>query len=187
LRKFLFLSTGVLFLAAAAALIIIGTEEKDNIMLILFSMSVPLIFTAYWNLFTVYYEAKTLTANEYFTYRSVSGAGIGAFYNRQTVIPMFLSLFTSSVLAIINSLVSNTKSEEIAVILLSLSFSACLVIAIVYTVKLNKSVNSEGDNENKSSNKDDAGFKIAFFFASIATLGLFPLGYYIYKALKKRT
>lgn len=188
MRKFLFISAGIIFLAVSAGLIIIGTGENDSFMLTLFAMAVPFLFIAYWNFYTVYYENVVRSDNSYFTYRKQSEAGIGAFYSKHTVIPVFLCLFISASIAIITAFVSAGKNEEIALVLLAVSFSACLVITLVYTAKLKRNLSQDngqvvGENTKSS---DEAGFKIAFFFASVATLGLFPLGYFIYRAVTKK-
>lgn len=188
MRKFIFISTGIIFLLAATALIIIGTGEKDSLMLILFSASVPFIFTGYWNLFTLKFENNLSSGNEYFTYHSAGKFGAGAFYNRAVAVPVFLCMFTSVALAILTAFTAvNRSAEDIAYAFPAVSFSVCLFITIYFSGKINKALHLAAENTDPQDVNDDAGIKIAFFFASIATLGLFPLGYFIYKGFKKNS
>jgi hypothetical protein len=191
LRKFIYLSSAVLFLLTGIGLIVIGIGEKDSMMIGLFAASIPFIYTAYWNFFSYHIENQTGSNGEYFTYNNAGSRGIGISYNKTTVVPFFLVLFTSVSLAIATFFLAvNRSTEDIAIGSLCLSFLASTIITIYFTKRINKALNKSNLNGNIESKvnvenvNDDIGFKIAFFFASVATLGLFPLVYFIIKKVR---
>ncbi len=185
MRKFILISSGILFILAAAGSIIIGAGEKNRIFIILSGMSIPFLFTAYWNIYTVWYENKTGANDEYFTFKEPSGAGIGVFYNKVTVIPFFLILFGSAVLAIITAFLGmNSSTEDISIAVLCMSFVYSLSLTLYFTFRIGRGLNGNAEVSHEIS-ADELGFKIAYFFASIATLGLFPLVHRIVKSAGK--
>lgn len=185
MRKFLFISSGTLFFFIGVALIIIGAGDNDSMFISLSGASIPFLFTAFWNIYSVYYEKKTGSDNAYFIYDSPTSIGIRAFYNKAIVIPFFLVLFGSVVLAIITALLAvNRSTEDISIGTLALSFLYSLIVAVYFTRRFRREIKGVYEDANKNTN-EDIGVKIAFFFASLATLGLFPLVYFIIKALKK--
>ncbi len=148
--------------------------------------AVPFLFTAYWNFYSVYYEGRINSREGYFTYKGIGTVGVGAFYNKVIAVPFFLVLFGSVALAITSAfLVSNRSTEDIAIAIAGAGFLYSLIVTIYFTIKIGRGIKS-GDTAKVENNSDDAGFKIAFFFASVATLGLFPLAYFIIKAVRKR-
>ena len=189
MRNLIYVSSAVLFLLVAAGLIIIGSGEKDSMMIGLFAMSIPFMFVSYWNFYSYRFEKITGSNGEYFTYGNIAGAGAGISYNKTTVVPFFLVLFISAALGITTFLLAaNRSTEDIAIGTLALSFLLSLIITIYFTGRINKAltkskINPEINN-NPAAVNDDIGFKIAFFFASVATLGLFPLVYFIVKKLR---
>jgi hypothetical protein len=186
LRKFIFLSSGILFLAIAALLVLIGSWERDNMLIMLSAAAVPFLFTAYWNFYSVYYEGRINTASGHFSYKGIGTVGFGAFYNKVIAVPFFLVLFGSVALAITAAfLASNRSTEDVSFAVLALSFLYSLTLSIYFTIKIGRGIRS-GDTAKVENTSDDAGFKIAFFFASVATLGLFPLVYFIIKAVRKK-
>ncbi len=187
MRKFLFISSGILFFCIGAALIIIGAGDNDSMFISLSGASIPFLFTAFWNIYSVYYEKKTGSDNAYFIYDSPTSIGIGAFYNKAIAIPFFLVLFGSVALAITTALLAaNRSTEDIAIVTLSLSFLYSLIVAVYFTRRFRREIKGVYEDANKNTN-EVLGFKIAFFFASVATVGVFPLVYYIVKALKKNS
>lgn len=186
MRKFIFLSSGILFLLIAAILVLIGSGEKDNMLIMLSAAAVPFLFTAYWNFYSVYYESSINTPEGHFTYKGIGNAGVGAFYNKVIAVPFFLVLFGSVALAITAAfMASNRSTEDIAIVMAGAGFLYSLIITIYFTIKIGKGI--KGDESallEKSAN--DTGSRIAFFFASVATLGLFPLVFFIVKSLRKK-
>lgn len=187
MRKLIFISSGILFVCVAAVLVIIGAGEKDNIMIIMSGMAIPFLFVGFWNIYSVFYEKRFVsaeTSDDYFTYRAgLTTYGVGAFYNKKIIVPVFIILFGTVVCAIGNSfLVSSRSTEDIGIAVLIFSFLYALVLTIYFLKQLNKEI-KESDGQTQS-NIDDIGFKVAFFFATVATLGLFALGWWIYKKLK---
>ena len=186
MRKFIFLSSGILFLAIAVFLVLIGSGEKDNMLIMLSAAAVPFLFTAYWNFYSVYYEGRINTSEGYFTYKGNGNAGVGAFFNKVIALPFFLVLFGSVALAIASAfLASNRSTEDIAIAAAGAGFLYSLIITIYFTVKIGKGI--KGDESallERSAN--DTGSRIAFFFASVATLGLFPLVFYVVKSIRKK-
>ncbi len=190
-RKIILISSAALFLLIGAGLIIIGSGEKDSMMISLFSASIPFIFISYWNFFTYRFEKIIGSDGQYFTYGNSMQGGIGVTYNKTTVVPFFLILFISVSLAIITFfLAANRSTDDIAIGTLILSFVSSLIITIYFTVRIGKAMRTGKQSENAESIvdarnvNDDIGFKIAFFFASVATLGLFPLVYFIVKKIR---
>lgn len=183
MRRFLFISSGILFICISAALVIAGAGEKDNILIILCGMAIPFLFIGFWNIYNVIYESKLNYGDEYFTYRSgLTSFGIGAFYNKKIIVPVFIILFTTVSLAIVNAFLASSKStEDIAIAVLIFSFVFALSCTIYFLVKINK---EQKQPVSSKSDVDDIGFKVAFFFATVATLGLFALGWMIYKKIK---
>ncbi len=176
-----------------ACLIIIGSGEKDSMMLGLFSISIPFIFISYWNFYTYRFEKIIGSDGQYFTYGNSAHGGIGVTYNKTTVVPFFLILFISVSLAIITFFLSvNRSTDDFAIGTLILSFVTSLIITIYFTVRIGKAIRTGMQSENTESiddvrnMNDDIGVKIAFFFASVATLGLFPLVYFIVKKVRSR-
>ena len=76
------------------------------------------------------------------------------------------------------------SAEEFAVVLMAVSFAYALTVTIIYLIRLNRTTDAKEEAIQENSD-DEFGFKVAFFFASLATLGLFALGYLVYKKLKK--
>lgn len=180
MRTFLFVSSGILFLIIAAALIITGSGESDSILIILSAASIPFIFTAYWNFYSVHFEKKLNKSDGYFTAKAAGYAGIGAFYDKAVAVPVFLVLFGSTASAIIIAfLAADRSTDDISMGVLACSFLYAAVITIVFTVRLNRS--AAGSDETTAKQDNDISVKIAFIFASIATLGVLPLVYYLYK------
>jgi hypothetical protein len=186
LRKLILVSSGLLFMIAAGGLVLIGSGEGDNMFVIMSSAAVPFLFTAYWNFFSVYYENRTNSSEGYFTYKSVSNTGIGVLYNKAIVVPFFLVLFGAAAIAVLTSfLVLNSSTEDAAIAAAGAGFLYSLVITIYFTIKICRGLKDENTLRTEKS-ADNTGFKIAFFFASFATLGLFPLIYFSVKYLKKK-
>ena len=176
----------------AAGLIIIGSGEKDSMMIGLFAMSIPFMFVSYWNFYSYRFEKITGSDGEYFTYGNFTSTGVGISYNKTTVVPFFLVLFISVALGIATFLLAaNRSTEDIAMGTLALSFALSLIITIYFTRRihkalLNSKINPVAEN-NPGAVNDDIGFKIGFFFASVATLGLFPLVYFLVKKLRSNS
>lgn len=170
----------------AAGLIIIGSGDKDNIFIIVSAAAVPFLFTAYWNFYSVYFEKRMDSDGNFFTYKGIGSSGIGVFYHKIIAVPFFLVLFGSVSLAIFTSFLAvNHSTEDISLVTLGASVLYSLVITIYFSNKICNG--NQKDNSLKAESKaDDLGFKIAFFFASVATLGLFPLVYFIIKAIRKK-
>lgn len=186
MRKFVFISSGILFLLIAAGLVIIGSGEKDNMPIILSAAAVPFLFTAYWNFYSVYYEGRINSSEGHFTYKGIGTVGVGAFYNKVIAVPFFLVLFGSVALAIAAAFVASNRSmEDISIAVLGISFLYSLTLSIYFTIKIGRGIKS-GDTAKVESSADVTGFKIAFFFASVATLGLFLLVYFIVKTIRKK-
>lgn len=185
MRKFIFISSGLIFALIAAALVIIGSGEKDNMLIILAAAAVPLLFVSYWNFYSVYYENRINPEDGYFTYKSSGSAGIGLFYNKLIAVPVFLVLFGSAAFAIAASFLAADRATEVAaLILLCISFLYSLIVTIYFTVRIKRGLISSEASDSKS-NDDEIGYKIAFFFASVATLGLFPLIYFLFRSIRK--
>lgn len=189
MRKFLFISSGILFIAAAVVLILAGIDEKGSYMLSYIASSIPFAAAAYWNFYTVFIESKIGSDAGYYTFKTPGNIGIAAQYSKHTVVPMVLSLIISISIAVICFFAAAGKEEVLIIILGSVSLTACLLLAIIYTARINKALykNQPEVIEDLSKSGDEEAFKIAFFFASVATLGLFAVGYYIYKALKNKS
>lgn len=99
--------------------------------------------------------------------------------------PLFLVLFGSAAFAIIIAfLAMNSSTEDISIGVLILSFLYSTVLTVVFTKRIGKSLRSP--EEVAVQKENDFGVKLAFFFASVATLGLFPLVYFLYKYLSRK-
>ncbi|HJY65023.1 MAG TPA: hypothetical protein VJ455_12775 [Ignavibacteria bacterium] len=158
-------------------------------MINLFGMSIPFLFTGFWNVYNVFYEKKVNYSTEYFSWRKSTSLGIGAFYNPKIIVPVFIIMFGTTALAIAIAFLSSSKStEDISIAVLPVSFAYGLVLTIYFLVKINRETKAliSGDltTHNPGNTTEDIGVKIAFFFASVATLGLFAIGWWIYKKLK---
>lgn len=186
MRKFLFISSGVLFLLIAAGLILVGSGEKDNMLIILSAAAIPFFFTAYWNFYSVYYEGKIRSDEGVFTYRGGGSAGVGVFFNKVIAVPFFLVLFGSVAFAIASAfLASSRATEDFSIAVLCASVLYSLILTIYFTLKIGRETNnSESVQTEKTA--DELGFKVAFFFASVATLELFPLVYFFLKSVRKK-
>ncbi len=184
-RKIIFITSGILFVLISAVLIFIGMETDFKFGIVLYGMTVPFLLVGFWNLYSVVYERKYAQSSDYFTFKR-SGElsfGVGAFYNKDIVVPVFLILFGCAAMAIVSGFLVNS-ADEVALALVCISFVYGLTVTIIFLVKLNrKTVGTIVSNEKISS--DEFAFRIAFFFASLATLGLFTLGYYLYKKFRK--
>ena len=186
MRKFIFLSSGILFIAVAALLVLIGSGEKDNMLIMLSAAAVPFLFTAYWNFYSVYYEGRKNTAEGHFTYKGIGNAGVGAFYNKVLAVPFFLVLFGSVALAITTGfLASNRSTEDTAIAAAGASFLYSLIITIYFTIKIGKGIKGD-ESALMERSANDTGSRIAFFFASVATLGLFPLVFFVVRSIRKK-
>lgn len=138
MRKFLFVSSGILFLLISAFLIIIGAFESDEFLIITASMAVPFLFISYWNIFSVFYEKKITYPDEHFTSKTLNSRSIGVFYHRNISPPVFFILFISTGLAIASAFLAIDKSmQEIAALMPVLSFFICLFLTVRYSRKLN--------------------------------------------------
>lgn len=192
------LSSALLFLLIGIVLVIIASIEKDSMLIGLLSASVPFIFISYWNFYSYRFEKITGSDGEYFTYGNSVRGGIGISYNKTTVVPFFLVLFVSSVLAIITFILSiNRSTEDLAIGTLILSFLLSTILTVYFSLRIGRGLRktglknstgsqisgSEGEKDIREIN-DDIAVKIAFFFASIATIGLFPLVYYLIKKVR---
>lgn len=185
MRKFIFISSGILFLIIAAGLIIVGSGESDSMLIILSSASIPFIFVAYWNFYSVFFEKKFNNSNEYFTAKAPGYAAVGAFYSKAIALPLFLVLFGSAAFAIIIAfLAANRSLEDLSIGVLVLSFLYSTALTVVFTKRIGKSLRFP--EEVAVQKENDFGVKLAFFFASVATLGLFPLVYFLYKYLSRK-
>ena len=185
MRSLLLVSSGILFLIIAAVLIIIGSDESTAMLIVLTGASIPFVFVAYWNFYSVYFEKRSKTSQTHFTFKAPGFYGIGALYNRAITVPFFLVLFGSVSCAIVTAfLAANRSTEDIGIGVLILSFLYSTVLTIVFTKRIGKSVVSPDEVAEQKDN--DFGVKLAFFFASVATLGLFPLVYFLYKSLSKK-
>ncbi|HWA05592.1 MAG TPA: hypothetical protein VG961_03515 [Ignavibacteria bacterium] len=186
MRKLIFISSGILFLLTASGLVFIGAGEKDSMFITLSAAAVPFLFTAYWSFFSVYFEKHFSPSAEYFTYSAAGSAGIGAFYHKVIALPLFLVLFGSAALCIACAFLAfDRSSEDFSIIMLAISVLYSLSITLYYSAKIVKNFRKEEYTVTVNS-KDGQGIKIAFFFASVATLGLFPLIYFLYKTIKKQ-
>ena len=186
MRNFIFISSGVLFLLIAGVLIFIGSGENDSMLVMLSAAAVPFIFIAFWNIYSVYYERRVNSTDGFYTYKGAGNAGIGVFYNKVISIPLFLILFGSAALAIAASfLASNRSTFDFAVVVLALSILYSLAVTLYFIITIGKSFKSENTAQTESP-ADDFGFKVAFFFASVATLGLFPLVYFLLKSKRRK-
>ena len=138
MRKFLFVSSGILFFLLSAFLIIIGSFESDDFLVITAAMAVPFLFISYWNIFSVYYEKKIIYQDEHFTSKTMNSRSIGVFYHRNISPPVFFILFVSSGLAIVSAFLAIEKSmQEIGALMPVLSFFICLFLTVRYSRKLN--------------------------------------------------
>ena len=194
-RKFILLSSSFLFLAIGIALIIIGAGEKNSMMPGLFSASITFIFVSYWNFYSYRIEKIIGSDGEYFTYGNSFSGGIGISYNKTTVVPFFLVLFISVSLAIVTFFLAVDRStEDFAVAAVILSFILSTIVTIYFSLRINRELKKTDltdsiDHQNPDSARekdigkinDDIAVKIAFIFASVATLGLFPLLYFLVK------
>ena len=189
-RKLIFISSGILFILISAALVIIGSLERENMLIILLGMAVPFLFTGFWNIYNVFYEKKINFSGEYFTWRrGDTSFGFGAFYNKKIIVPVFIIMFGTAALAIVNAFLASSKqSEDIATAVVPLSFVYGLALTIYFLVKINRETSPvrSGDltERKRGTTTEDIGFKVGFIFASIATFGLFALGWWLYKSLK---
>ncbi len=186
MRNLIFVSSGILFIGAAVSLAVIGAGESDSMFLILLSMAMPFFFTGYWNLYQFFYERSAGSSGEYFSYKSTSGFGIGAFYNEAVIVPVFLIMFGQIVLAIGSAFLAG-EAEDAALVLTCISFIYGVILTIYFSIKISKQ-KKETDGEisaNEELTTDKIAIKVAFFFASVATLGLFPLVYFIVKGAKR--
>jgi len=188
-RKLIFISSGILFIYIAAALVIIGSGEKDNIFIIISGMAIPFLFVGFWNIYNVFYEKKINYGDEYYTFKSgISSFGAGAFYNKKIIVPVFIIMFGTVSLAIVNAFLASSRStEDIAIGVLGFSFLYALVLTIYFLKKINSELKTPiNENSHTNNSVDDIGFKAAFFFATIATGGLFALGWWLYKKIKNK-
>lgn len=141
MRKFLFISSGILFIAISIALIIIAVSEGDEFLIIMSSVAVPFLFIGYWNLYSIIYEGRKNYPNEYFTIKSAANASAGVFYHKDISMPIFLILFMTAGLAIVSAFLAlNKATEDIAIGLPLLSFMVSLLITIKYQIKLSRGI-----------------------------------------------
>jgi hypothetical protein len=138
-RNIIFFSSGVLFILISAGLVTIGADQSDAFMMITIAMAIPFLFIGFWNIYNVFYEKRTGYANEYFTSGSLTSASAGAFYNRKVIVPVFLIMFGTAVMAIGSAFLAMDKNEEIAIVLVAFSFAYALTVTIIFMVRLNKS------------------------------------------------
>ena len=184
-RKIIFITSGILFILVSIGLIIAGADSNFKTGVVLSGMAIPFLFIGFWNLYSVVYERKFVARNEYYTFKG-SGLfswGAGAFYNKGVVLPVFIILFGCAAMGIATGFLV-WSAEEFAVVLMAVSFAYALTVTIIYLVRLNRTTDAKEEAIQENSD-DEFGFKVAFFFASLATLGLFALGYLVYKKLKK--
>lgn len=184
-RKIIFITSGILFVLISAGLIVIGTETDYKFGIVLYGMAVPFLLVGFWNLFSVVYERKYAMSNDYYTFKRSGDLsfGVGAFYNKDIVVPVFLILFGCAALAIATGFLVNS-ADEVALALVGVSIVYGLTVTIIFLVKLNRKTAGPIESDEKKTD-DEFAFRIAFFFASLATLGLFALGYYLYKKIRK--
>lgn len=142
MRNFIFISSGILFILISAGLVIIGSGEKDQFLIIISAMAIPFLFVGIWNLLQVFYESKAgVNRNEYFTYSSVSGAGMGAFYSKIVIVPVFVIMFGTVSIAILTGfLASNRSTEDISIIAVAVSFIFAVVITVVFVIRINRNL-----------------------------------------------
>ena len=124
----------------AAGLVIIGSGEKDQFLIIISAMAIPFLFTGVWNLLQVYFESRSAGSNsEFFTYSSIGQYGIGAFYSKLVVVPVFTIMFGTVSLAIGAALLaSNRSSEDISIALAAFSFVFALTITVIFIRRINR-------------------------------------------------
>jgi len=97
-------------------------------------------------------------------------------------------MFGTVSLAIVNAFLASSRStEDIAIGVLGFSFLYALVLTIYFLKKINSELKTPiNENSHTNNSVDDIGFKAAFFFATIATGGLFALGWWLYKKIKNK-
>ncbi len=100
---------------------------------------------------------------------------------KRYVLPFFLILFGTVVLAIAGAILF-IAMPAIGIVLLSVNVLYGLILNIYFINKLRK----KEQRQEVDKQMDELAFKVAFFFASLATGGLFALGYLIYKKIKKK-
>jgi len=184
-RKIIFITSGILFVLISTGLIVIGTEADYKFGIVLYGMAVPFLLVGFWNIYSVSYERKHASSNDYFTFKRPGelSFAVGAFYNKDIVVPVFLILFGCAALAIATGFLVNS-ADEAALALVGVSFVYGLTVTIIFLVKLNRKTDVTIESDEKK-NGDEFALRIAFFFASLATLGLFALGYYLYKKFRE--
>ncbi|MBZ0201714.1 MAG: hypothetical protein K8I03_01720 [Ignavibacteria bacterium] len=148
MRNFIFISSGILFILIAAGLVITGSGEKGQFLIIIYAMAIPFLYTGVWNLLQVYYESRSDSSNsEYFTYSSRGQYGIGAFYSKLVVVPVFTIMFGTVSLAIGAALLaSNRSTEDISIALAAFSFVFALTITVIFIRRINKKIKNRKVN-----------------------------------------
>lgn len=186
-RKLMFISIGVLFIAIATALSILSIYEKEVMAINLLSISIPLLFTGLWNVIAGFGEKEGSDTNgdEVYESKSLTSSRITAYYNPRYAAPVVTIMFCSIALAIVTAFLSASKDTvDFSYAGLGVNFVVSLTLTIYFLrkLKINKQLSAGEAREAEN----ETGFKIAFFFASLATLGLFAIGYYIYKKINNK-
>jgi hypothetical protein len=178
-RSTVIISAGILFILAAIAMIIIGIALKEEIVAMLSAAGV-FLFTGIILLFSGIDALKFGRKEKAQIEKEFGRLAIQAEFNKRYMAAVFLILFGTLVLAITASILSLSGFEEAGFVVLGICALYGLVLNLYFIVKLN----NKEQRKKIERQMDDLGYKIAFFFATLTTGGLFALGYLIYKKIK---
>jgi len=176
-RTSLIIFVGIVFIIASLVVIAAGIALGQ---VAIISMANPFLFTGIIILYSGIDERK-IKNTEIVEPQKESGKIIYETHiGKRYTLPFFLILFGTIVMAIVGAVLFFIL-PLVSILLLGINFLYGLILNIYFIKKLgNKEKKQEVDQQ-----MDELAFKVAFFFASLATGGLFAIGYLIYKKLKK--
>lgn len=178
-RSTLMILGGAIFVLAGIAVIIIAVLIDEEIIPLLSAAS-AVLFTGIIILFSGIDEKRLGKEEKVKPKVEFGKIIIEASFGKRYALPIFLILFGTVVLAIISGILYLSGSEEAGAVLFGVNGFYGLVLNIYFIIKLSR----RKDMKKTDEQMDKLAWKVAFFFASLATGGLFALGYLVYKITK---
>ncbi len=180
-RSTLMIITGIIFILAGIAVIIIAAIIGDELVPLL-SVASAVLFTGVMVLFSGIDEKRLGKEEEKVKVQADLGKlVIAAPFGKRYALPIFIILFGTVVLAIAAGILYLAGNEEAGYVLFGINGFYGLVLNIYFIIKLSRHKNKQKTDQQM----DELAFKVVFFFATLATGGLFAIGYLLYKKLKK--
>jgi len=179
-RSTLMILGGTIFILAGIAVVIIAILIDEEIIPML-SVASAVIFTGIIILFSGIDEKRIGKEEIVKPQKAFGKIIVEASFGKRYALPIFLILFGTVVLAIVSGILYLSGNEEAGSVFFGISSVYGLVLNIYFIYRLSRTK----DKEKTDKQMDELAWKVAFFFATLATGGLFAIGYLIYKKLKK--